>query len=199
MNTAVFGGSFNPIHLGHVKLALAAKKVASLDRIILIPTGITPHKSNDEMVDSYHRLQMCRLACSDFDYIEVSDIEINREGKSYTYQTLNSLKEIYPDDSFYMIVGSDMYLTLQSWKHADSFLKGLNIISDFRNNAESNIMQRQSKLLEKSGARSFFIDKPVMDVSSSDIRSKLKNKEDVSSLLDPKVLDYIKKHNLYGV
>ena len=199
MKIAIFGGSFNPIHLGHIKLVKCAVETASLDKVLLIPTGITPHKSNREMVSAQHRLEMCKIAVSPYKNIEVSSIEINREGKSYTYQTLNSLKEIYPNDEFYIIMGSDMYLSLHTWKNADSFLKNLNVISDLRNGADLKEMENQSQLLEKYGAKSYLINHLVMTVSSTEIRNRLKNNQDVSDLLDCKVLEYIKTHHLYGM
>ena len=199
MKIAIFGGSFNPIHLGHIKLVKCAVEIASLDKVLLIPTGITPHKSNREMVSAQHRLEMCKIAVSSYENIEVSSIEINREGKSYTYQTLNSLKEIYANDEFYIIMGSDMYLSLHTWKNADSFLKNLNVISDLRNGADLKEMENQSQILQEYGAKSYFINHSVMTVSSTEIRNRLKNNQDVSDLLDCKVLEYIKTHHLYGM
>ena len=96
-------------------------------------------------------------------------------------------------------MGSDMYLSLHTWKNADSFLKNLNVISDLRNGADLKEMENQSQLLEKYGAKSYLINHLVMTVSSTEIRNRLKNNQDVSDLLDCKVLEYIKTHHLYGM
>lgn len=198
MKIAIFGGSFNPIHLGHIKLVMAAIETADIDKVLLIPTGITPHKSNSEMVPAKDRLEMCKIASLSYDNIEVSSIEIDREGKSYTYQTLNSLKEIYPNDEFFIIMGSDMFLSLHTWRNAKSFLKNLNVISDLRNSADIKEIEKQCELLNEYGAKSYIINHSVMNVSSTEIREQLKNNFDVSEFLDSKVLEYIKTHHLYG-
>ena len=199
MKIAIFGGSFNPIHLGHIKLVKTAIETADLDKVLLIPTGITPHKSNSEMMSAKDRLEMCKIASLSYDNIEVSSIEIEREGKSYTYQTLNSLKEIYPNDEFFIIMGSDMYLSLHTWKNAKLFLNNLNVVTDLRNSADIMEIEKQCELLKKYGAKSYIINHSVMDVSSTEIRERLKNNFDVSEFLDSKVLEYIKTHHLYGM
>ena len=109
---AMFGGTFNPIHNAHINLALAFIKKLKLDKLLLIPTGVPPHKTDLDIIYGEHRLNMCRLAVQDYKKIEVSDIEVKRGGKSYTADTLRQLKEIYPDSEFFVIMGADMYMTL---------------------------------------------------------------------------------------
>ena len=110
MRIGIYGGAFNPVHKGHIKLAEEVKTKADLDKIIIMPSGLSPHKSSGSLIDSSHRLQMCKLAFEGEDYI-ISDLEIKREGKSYTVDTVTELKEIYPDDELYLIMGSDMLLS----------------------------------------------------------------------------------------
>lgn len=197
MNIAVFGGSFNPIHKGHIKLIEEARKLIDIDKVLLIPTGVTPHKSNNEMVSSNHRLNMCRLATDSYSYISVSDIEIKRQGKSYTYLTLNSLKEIYPNDTIYLIMGADMFLSLQTWKNAEELLNGLNVITCLRDETSYTELLNQAEALKEYKTTSYIIKKNVMDVSSTDVRYKLKNNINISQLIDEKVANYIAENNLY--
>ena len=96
MRIGIYGGAFNPVHKGHVKLAEEVKTKAHLDKIIIMPSGVSPHKSSGELLDSEHRSEMCRLAFEGEDYI-ISDLEIKREGKSYTVDTVAELKKLYPD------------------------------------------------------------------------------------------------------
>ena len=114
MRIGIYGGAFNPVHKGHIKLAEEVKTKALLDKIIIMPSGQSPHKSSSSLVESEHRLEMCRLAFEGEDYI-ISDLEIKRQGKSYTVDTVTELKKIYPDDEFYLIMGSDMLLCFHKW------------------------------------------------------------------------------------
>ncbi len=197
MKTAMFGGSFNPVHLGHVKLVKKAMETFSLDKVIIMPTYSTPLKDNSEFADADARYDMCCLAFENIDGAEVSDMEIRREGKSYTYLTLISLKELYPDDELYLIIGADMFMTIDKWMKPDVIFDLANIIVVPRNGGSYDIQSQAEKLREK-GCRAFLMDKPVYDVSSTEIREKLRQNEDLSLLLDEKVLEYIKSGNLYG-
>ena len=110
--TGIIGGTFNPIHNGHILLAVYCKEKLNLDRVIFIPTYTPPHKSDKDLVSEVHRLNMCKIAVQNYVDFSVSDIEIKRKGKSYTFETLTSLKEIYPRDTLYFITGADMFLSL---------------------------------------------------------------------------------------
>ena len=101
MKTGVFGGTFNPVHKGHIMLAEYCMDSVRLDRIIMIPTAVPPHKISKNLASENDRLNMCELACKGKKNFSVSDIEIKRQGKSYTYETVTQLKEIYPDDHLY--------------------------------------------------------------------------------------------------
>ena len=114
--TGIFGGTFNPIHLGHVRLGQMVLNDLKLDRIIYIPDNTPPHKSDKDLASGSDRLKMIELALKDCDNLEASDIELRREGKSYTYQTLLELKKMYPGDELFLITGADMFLTLDRWK-----------------------------------------------------------------------------------
>ena len=119
MKIAMFGGSFDPIHNGHVSLAHAFVDTLCLEKVLIIPTHYPPHKQKKTTVTPQQRLDMCRLAFEGEELFEVSDIEIKREGKSYTYMTLEELSIIYPDDELYLITGADMFMTIDQWKEPE--------------------------------------------------------------------------------
>jgi len=198
MNIALFGGSFNPIHSGHIKLIEAIKDSFDIQKFLLMPTAVSPHKSNDEMVTSEHRLNMCKLACQHLDYVEVSDLEIKRQGTSYTYLTISDLKKLYPYDKIFLVIGADMFMSFESWKNFEYILENVSIIAVPRDDVSNSDMVDYSHTLEKYGAECFILKDSVMDISSSEIRYKIKEKIDVSGLLNSEVLGYILNNQLYG-
>jgi nicotinate-nucleotide adenylyltransferase len=198
MKTGVFGGTFNPVHKGHIMLAEYCMDSVGLDRIIMIPTAVPPHKISNNLASENDRLNMCKLACRGKENFFVSDIEIKRQGKSYTYETLTQLKEIYPDDHLYTIMGADMFLTLDRWKNPEIIFEKSSIITIPRD--EENKLELENfynKVLKAMGASSVILPNPVMSVSSTFIRENLDNFNLISNMLDKGVYDYIIKNNLY--
>lgn len=198
MKTGVFGGTFNPVHKGHIMLAEYCMESVGLDRIIMIPTAVPPHKISNNLASENDRLNMCKLACRGKENFFVSDIEIKRQGKSYTYETLTQLKEIYPDDHLYTIMGADMFLTLNRWKNPEIIFEKSSIITIPRD--EENKLELENfynKVLKAMGASSVILPNPVMSVSSTFIRENLDNFNLISDMLDKGVYDYIIKNNLY--
>lgn len=198
MKTGIFGGTFNPVHKGHIMLAEYCMESVGLDRIIMIPTAVPPHKISNNLASENDRLNMCKLACRGKENFFVSDIEIKRQGKSYTYETLTQLKEIYPDDHLYTIMGADMFLTLDRWKNPKIIFEKSSIITIPRD--EENKLELENfynKVLKAMGASSIILPNPVMSVSSTFIRENLDNFNLISDMLDKGVYDYIIKNNLY--
>lgn len=198
MKTGVFGGTFNPVHKGHIMLAEYCMDSVGLDRIIMIPTAVPPHKISNNLASENDRLNMCKLACRGKENFFVSDIEIKRQGKSYTYETLTQLKEIYPDDHLYTIMGADMFLTLNRWKNPEIIFEKSSIITIPRD--EENKLELENfynKVLKAMGASSVILPNPVMSVSSTFIRENLDNFNLISDMIDKGVYDYIIKNNLY--
>jgi nicotinate-nucleotide adenylyltransferase len=198
MRIALFGGSFNPVHLGHKKLVEEVAKEFNIDRVIIMPTWKTPLKDNRSFANAELRLDMCKLAFQNLSTVEVSDMEIKRQGNSYTYLTLNSLKEKYPNDELFMLVGADMFLSLEKWKNFKDIFKMTSIIAVPRNCDNHKLLLHSEKLAKLYGCKSFVMNHKVMDVSSTEIRQKLSGSQDVSKLLDKNVYEYIKEHHLYG-
>ena len=194
----VFGGTFNPIHNGHVSLGVYCKDELSLDKLMLIPTYTPPHKSSSELAEEEHRVNMCKLATEQYGYFEVSDIEIERKGKSYTYETLKSLKEIYTEDELYLIVGADMFLTLDKWKNPQSIFKNATIVAVPRNDDDKNdLVYYYDSTIKKLGAKAIVLENPVVQVSSTYIRENIDNYQLIKSLIDSNVYEYIVKNKLY--
>ncbi|PKD27280.1 nicotinate-nucleotide adenylyltransferase [Ruminococcus bromii] len=198
MKTGVFGGTFNPVHKGHIMLAEYCMDSVGLDRIIMIPTAVPPHKISNNLASENDRLNMCKLACRGKENFFVSDIEIKRQGKSYTYETLTQLKEIYPDDHLYTIMGADMFLTLNRWKNPEIIFEKSSIITIPRDEENKHELENfYNKVLKAMGASSVILPNPVMSVSSTFIRENLDNFNLISNMLDKGVYDYIIKNNLY--
>lgn len=198
MKTGVFGGTFNPVHKGHIMLAEYCMDSVGLDRIIMIPTAVPPHKISNNLASENDRLNMCKLACRGKENFFVSDIEIKRQGKSYTYETLTQLKEIYPDDHLYTIMGADMFLTLNRWKNPEIIFEKSSIITIPRDEENKHELENfYNKVLKAMGASSVILPNPVMSVSSTFIRENLDNFNLISDMLDKGIYDYIIKNNLY--
>ena len=198
MKTGIFGGTFNPVHKGHIMLAEYCMDSVGLDRIIMIPTAVPPHKISNNLASENDRLNMCKLACRGKENFFVSDIEIKRQGKSYTYETLTQLKEIYPDDHLYTIMGADMFLTLNRWKNPEIIFEKSSIITIPRDEENKHELENfYNKVLKAMGASSVILPNPVMSVSSTFIRENLDNFNLISDMLDKGVYDYIIKNNLY--
>lgn len=197
MRTAMFGGSFNPIHNGHVQLAKAFLPRLELDRVLIVPTFIPPHKQAHNMVSGGQRLEMCRLAFEGTDKIEVSDIELKRGGASYTYLTLEELHALYPEDELFLITGADMFLTIETWRKPKVIFSLATVCGVPRNESSIDELSEHEKVLRSMGARTEILDAGVMTVSSTQVREAVKNGEDISSLVPERVAGYIKTHNLY--
>jgi nicotinate-nucleotide adenylyltransferase len=195
MRIGIYGGAFNPPHKGHVKLADEVKEKAHLDRIIIMPSGLSPHKNSDSLIDSNYRLEMCKRAFT-ADYYTVSDLEIKREGKSYTVDTVTELKKIYPDDELYLIMGSDMLLCFHKWYRYEDILSMATICATTRQDdiAIEELKKYSSEALKKE---SVIIDFEPFECSSTQVRNALLSGEDVTCLVPEKVLGYIKKNSLY--
>lgn len=185
MRIGILGGTFNPPHIGHVVLAKEAIRKLCLDKIFFIPTNISPHKDND-FIDSLARFDMVKLTASQDKKFEVLDIEIKRGGVSFTVDTVKQLKRMYPEDDFFLIVGSDLANNFSSWKDYCA-LKSL-----------VDIVVAQRKVMPLKNKDSFtIIDIPQVDISSSKIRELVKKDISIQDMVEKPVEKYIKKHNLY--
>ena len=196
MRRAIYGGSFNPIHNDHVKLALRFAEQFELDRVTLIPTYSTPLKNNSHIIDGEHRFKMCMLAVQDYPVLEVSDIELRRKGESYTSDTIAEL--LNDDDSLYLIVGADMYMTLDQWHEFRYIFDHVTILVAPRGEEDYDALEEKYlDYKEKYDCRTLIAHEKIGELSSTMIREGIASGADVSAMVDPRVLDYIQKHDLY--
>ena len=194
----IFGGSFNPPHLGHILAVREFREKLSLDRVLLIPAATPPHKTlTANSPAAEHRLEMTRLAAADLPYAEVSDIELRREGASYTADTLDELRLQYPDDGFFLLMGTDMFLSFDTWYNPERIAAQATIAVAHR--SADNAQQLQNcadKLKEKLNVRTVFVENEYLPHSSTSVRALLAFQA-ADDYLAPAVLDYIRRNNLY--
>lgn len=204
MKIGIFGGTFNPPHKGHKRLVKDFYERLCLDRVFIIPDKRPVHKTWEDLVIDDMRYDMCALAFDEPEFT-VSRMEIDRGTDSYTVFTLRELKEEYPDAEFYLIIGSDMFLCFHKWYKYREIMENCTLCVASRDDAESLYELRSYAFsrfriyIEEFEGNGIIIS-PIepFEVSSSEIRQKIKNGADVSDLIDEKVYQYIKKRGLYG-
>lgn len=193
----LFGGTFNPIHVGHLTIAEEARLSAGLDRVIFIPSGDSYFKDPRQIASREDRLQMTRLACGDA--YEVSDIETRREGPSYTAVTCRAFKEMYPEDALFLILGADSVLEIDRWRDPGAIFDAVTVLAFTRGGEDAAALRAEAeRLREKYRARIDIIDVFTLDVSSSDIRRFIAGGHAFRHLVSEPVYRYIKEHGLYG-
>lgn len=195
MKTGLFGGTFDPIHNGHLKVALTAKNRLGLDRIIFIPSGNPPHKTDKKVTDKEHRLAMTRLAVVETG-AEVSDWEIRQEKKSYSVDLVRHFMEENPDDELYFIIGGDSFYDLPTWYHYQELMELCRFVVIFRPDTEKSELLDLFEGTEKA-PRIFFLEDLNLDISSTEIRQLIRAGKSASHLLPEPVMAYIFTHNLY--
>ncbi len=194
----IYGGTFAPVHNGHLAAAKAFIEQMQLDILYVIPAAIPPHKQIDEADDPKHRYRMCELAFFDEEKVLVSDMEIKRGGRSYTVDTLRELSG--PDRRLFLLVGTDMMLTLDTWRESEEIFKLCYPIYARREKdpiIEARIVAKNNEYLAKHGkiVRRLMLD--TVELASTDIRALVSAGQPFEHLVPPSVADYIKKHGLY--
>lgn len=176
MRIVVYGGSFNPPHLGHVEAARTVSAELAPDKFLIIPSNVSPHKELAEgSPEPRARLEMCRLAFADIPGAEISDMELQREGKSYTSQTVEELRREYPEDELILVMGTDMFLSFETWYRFGYLLENCTLAVLARDEDEDVQLRRQrDALAEKYGARVIILKHDPLAASSSDIRERLR-------------------------
>lgn len=197
MKILIFGGTFNPVHNGHIAMCKAAQKVVNPDLTLIIPTYMPPHKAvKGHLLSGEERIRLCRLAFDGFYNTEVSDIEIKAEQKSYSVITLTKLHEIYPDAEIYMLCGADMFLTLKTWFKYEEIIKLTAICAVPRDGGLAELEEYKNSV-EADGGKCIIIDTPTVEISSTEIREAINSGGNADGMLPKNVLDYITKHNLF--
>jgi nicotinate-nucleotide adenylyltransferase len=185
MKIGILGGTFNPPHIGHLILAQEMLEQLKLDKIFFIPTNNPPHKKGKQL-EPKKRFLMAKLAVAGNPNFKVLDLELKRKGKSYTVDTIVELKNKYPRDSFYLIIGSDLAKDFKKWKNSQKIKKMVTIIVAKRRGSSF----RSSKSFKQ-------VDIIQIELSSSQIRERIKKGKTVKYLIPKKVEDYIKENNIY--
>lgn len=212
MNIGILGGTFNPIHFGHLRVAEEVRDRLSLDKIIFIPAGMPPLKSKN-LAPEEHRLAMTSKAVLPNPFYDVSDIELFKKEKSYTIDTIKRLKDIYPSDELYFIMGVDAFMDIHLWKEPDELIRSMEFVVVPRAPMElgdammspyleiSKPLQNPKKGVLKATLRGgrgiYFVECPTIDISSTEIRRLIREKRSVKYLLPYEVESYIISNRLY--
>ena len=198
MKTGIYGGTFNPIHRGHIHLLEEFTKRLSLDRVLLIPTRVPPHKAAPDLASGEDRLQMCRLAVGGRPHLQISDLELRREGKSFTAETLEELRELFPQDEFYLLMGEDMFLTVEHWYRPETIFSLAAVCATPRSlHGMGKLQMKQDEYQIRYGARCFLEDIPYLPVSSTQVREWVRMGKDITPLVPEAVADFIRERGIY--
>ena len=195
----IYGGTYSPPHIGHLKAAEYAVEALGLDRLLLIPTGVSPHKAMSAGATSADRLEMLRLSAANMEKAQVSDIEIRRQGSSYTVDTLRAIREENPGAELVLLMGTDMFVSFLNWREPESILSLATLAVFCRGErGERERIEAQKENLEAMGAKIRLVENPVNAISSTDLRRML-----VFGCADPFLMpgvgDYIREKGLYGL
>lgn len=194
----IMGGSFDPIHLGHLIVAESALEEFSLDKVIFIPTGTPPHKDKSKMSSNLDRYNMTALSIEDNPKYEISSIEVKNKHTSYTIDTLKTLQKQYPKSEIYFIMGLDSFKNLESWKGYKEILEEFKIIIADRLDSEDIKAHKKYQFYrEKYPGNIFLLGAPIIGLSSTRIREKVAKGLSIRYLVKKEVSDYIDRENLY--
>ncbi|MBO4523691.1 MAG: nicotinate-nucleotide adenylyltransferase [Ruminococcus sp.] len=198
MRIGIYGGSFNPVHNGHIHLAETAVKEFSLDRLYFVPSKKSPHRSIAEYAPDVDRLEMLRLAAKVNDRLFVSDYEIKSDRVSYTIYTVEHFRKEFPEDELFLLVGSDMLLSFDTWHRFDEILSNVTLCVVSRESGDLPELKKKAQDLSKYG-KIIVSEAPPTEVSSTLVRKKIAKNEDFSCYLDENVVQYIRSVGLYSV
>ena len=192
----IYGGTFNPPHIGHIRAAEYAVKELQLDRLLVIPSRISPHKQlPKDSPTPQQRLEMLKIATAGLPNMEVSDLELNREGTSYTYQTVQQVRQMYPDAKIYLLMGTDMFLSFHSWRNPELITQDAALAVFYR--GDKNEVDAINSRVAEVEWEVELIENPIIDISSTQLRRMLVF-GCADSFLPQGVGDYIRSHGFYG-
>lgn len=194
----IFGGSFNPIHIGHLILAEFIREEFKLDKILFIPASNPPHKDASDLESGQHRYNMVKLAVTNNPFFDISDIELKRKGISYTFETLKEISREYPGEELYFICGSDSIIQFHTWREIGKIFELSNIIVAKRPNVSNEELDNMiTGFREKYKARIACSAAPHIEISSSEIRNRIKKGLSIRYMVTSTVAEYIRANNLY--
>ena len=199
MRIGFFGGSFDPVHTEHVRLAQSAVQDLGLDKLIVIPAAQPPHKKGKILADGAHRLEMCRLAFEELPCVEISDYELSKDGLSYTYLTCEHFRALYPTAELFWLVGTDMLRDFPTWKYPEKILRNVTLAVCARAEDKAWEDKEQENFYRAFGRKFTVLRYCGEDVSSTKIRVLAGAGMDLSDFVPQKVADYITKNRLYFI
>lgn len=195
----IYGGTFNPPHIGHIRAAEYALQTMELSSLLVIPSCISPHKQMPAGSPTpRQRLEMLQLAFAEHSGIHVSDLELCRGGSSYTYETVQQVREMHPEHELVLFMGTDMFLSFDTWRHPERILQNASLAVFYRGDPEeTQRIQEKKVFFEAQGAKVYLVENPVTEISSTQLRRMLVF-GCAEPFLDPGVMAYIRQNRLYG-
>ncbi|MDE6622512.1 MAG: nicotinate-nucleotide adenylyltransferase [Lachnospiraceae bacterium] len=191
----IMGGTFNPIHNGHLLLAMKAQEQILLDKVLFMPSGNSYMKKN--VLNTQKRVDMVALAIKKYAYFELSLIEAQKAGNTYTFETLQFLTAANPDTQYYFIIGADILFQIEQWRNPGKIFQMAVLVCAVRDDYDFDAIQKKGNALAESGADIIYLNMPKLDVSSTDIRAKVKSGLSISGFVPPEVAHYIEQEHLY--
>lgn len=196
----IMGGSFDPIHMGHLMMSEYVRSELDLDEILFVPTGNPPHKQVG-LLEAEKRLEMVKIAIADNPHFTVSDLEVQKKGISYSVDTVLELKALYPEDEFYFLIGSDLLPQLKSWKRFDELATEIEFVLSIRPGFDTitkeDMVHEIADLKEDYGARVTVIETPLYEISSTQIRQRIRDHRSVRYLVKQEVISKIEEAGYY--
>ncbi|AFN75676.1 nicotinate (nicotinamide) nucleotide adenylyltransferase [Melioribacter roseus P3M-2] len=189
LKVGIFGGTFDPIHIGHLITTQYVLEKRKLDKIIFVPCHISPHKTDKNSSNPIHRLNMLRLAIEDIPYFDLTDYEIRKGNISYTYDTIVELRKTYANIE--LIIGYDNLVVFDKWHNPDKIVELAKLV------VMKRVIDKETGTKNKYFENAIILDTPTIEISSSELRERIKNNLPVSFMVPPKVEEYIRKINLY--
>ena len=194
----IMGGTFNPIHQGHLLLAEQAREYCELDEVLFIPSGNSYMKDSSEILDGEIRIFMTAAAIEDNPSFTLSTMEMEREGATYTCDTIQDLREKEPFAQYYFIMGADSLFSMESWKDPGEIFKNCILVAAARDSRDTfSLTEKATELQAKYQARIIILPERKIDISSSEVRSRIREGKSVRYMIPDKVIDYISSNHLY--
>jgi len=187
LKIGLYFGSFNPIHIGHLLVATHIREAAQLDEIWFVVSPQNPFKQMNELADEQHRLEMVKLAIENVDYFKAIDIEFNLPKPSYTYITLKELTKQFPENKFHIIIGEDNVAKFKDWKEADWIISKFDVL----------VYERKTENIKSNISNLIFFNLPLFDISSTEIRNRIRNNQSIKYFVTDNVEQYITFHKLF--
>lgn len=199
MKIGIMGGTFDPIHKGHLMLGEYAYKQYGLDKVWFMPNGTPPHKDNAKIgTSAKNRMEMVELAIAEREEFELQTYEILNQETNYSYKTMEHFVSLYPENEFYFIIGADSLFAFESWRNPERLVKTCTILAAYRDDKSTDDMLLQIEYLNKKYSADIrLLNTPNVDISSSEIRSMMQDAESICEMVPAVVYKYIKDNQLY--